>query len=630
MTRIFTLIAVLAAVTLSACSGGGGGGASKSITSQAVSYSIDGATKTTITSYSDGSSDSASLTGTLTTPSYSTDGSQKTLVYSFNDGTTHNGATLNGTLTNKTYSADSSQEFKTYSFSDNSSYTATLQSTGFQTQWGSDHKTKTITYSFADGNSRAYVTTVQPNTVVPVATPAAYPSDWSTGNSIGSVTPPTTAPKQDVYGDGVVKQVWEDGTAAKPFQQATLTPNGATGTGAINDPNAFVTAPTKGNYDLHWGTPDPAGPAYAANFNQGNSSYTLPTSTKIFDAVLTSNTSGCLSAGDKVSGCGAILSTPSSEVIDAWNKGWTGKGQNVLIYDDIGASPISPHPATVETIAYRYAWGSSFYGMTYRTTTPNIHDLDGTVSTTNNTVPINVMNMSFGANLAGAIGRQNTSANPWTTQELLAQRTNYQTNYTNIAIFISNSSYMGPNNIGTGGFNFSDAVLVKAAGNDQIDAQYEPLVYWMSRNQNDVLRLLVVGALTNVGTTAAPVTIATYSNVAGTDSVIQSRFLTESGKSPFGSNADAYNGAVLQSSSSDGNSGNVGTSYAAPRVAGYAAIVRQKFSNLTSANTADILLATARYDTLSCYTTSSGCDKAIYGQGEASLARALAPVGYLR
>jgi len=70
-------------------------------------------------------------------------------------------------------------------------------------------------------------------------------------------------------------------------------------------------------------------------------------------------------------------------------------------------------------------------------------------------------------------------------------------------------------------------------------------------------------------------------------------------------------------------------------VAGYAAIVRQKFPNLTGANTADILLTTARYDTLTCYQGSSagptgGCDKAIYGQGEASLSRALAPVGYLR
>jgi hypothetical protein len=42
------------------------------------------------------------------------------------------------------------------------------------------------------------------------------------------------------------------------------------------------------------------------------------------------------------------------------------------------------------------------------------------------------------------------------------------------------------------------------------------------------------------------------------------------------------------------------------------------------------MLDTARYDTLSCYYTVTGCDKTIYGKGEASLSRALAPVGKLR
>jgi hypothetical protein len=41
----------------------------------------------------------------------------------------------------------------------------------------------------------------------------------------------------------------------------------------------------------------------------------------------------------------------------------------------------------------------------------------------------------------------------------------------------------------------------------------------------------------------------------------------------------------------------------------------------------NIILDTARTDTLSCYPS---CDTAIYGKGEASLSRALAPVGRLR
>jgi hypothetical protein len=42
------------------------------------------------------------------------------------------------------------------------------------------------------------------------------------------------------------------------------------------------------------------------------------------------------------------------------------------------------------------------------------------------------------------------------------------------------------------------------------------------------------------------------------------------------------------------------------------------------------MLDTARYDTLTCYKTTLGCDPNIYGKGEASLSRALAPVGKLR
>jgi subtilisin family serine protease len=163
------------------------------------------------------------------------------------------------------------------------------------------------------------------------------------------------------------------------------------------------------------------------------------------------------------------------------------------------------------------------------------------------------------------------------------------------------------------------AVIAKSAGNDSIDAQYEPLNFWLSQDSGILSRLLIVGALTGIGTTSDPVSLASYSNTAGINTTIQERFLVESGVSPFGSVADAYNGVAL-------TSGN-GTSYAAPRVAAYAAIVHQKFPNLTAPNTADILLATARYDTLTCY---PNCDKSVYGQGEASLSRALAPVGYLR
>jgi hypothetical protein len=61
-----------------------------------------------------------------------------------------------------------------------------------------------------------------------------------------------------------------------------------------------------------------------------------------------------------------------------------------------------------------------------------------------------------------------------------------------------------------------------------------------------------------------------------------------------------------------------------------AIIVRSKFPNLNASNTASILLDTARYDTLACSKNGGTCDPAIYGKGEASLSRALAPVGKLK
>jgi len=138
-------------------------------------------------------------------------------------------------------------------------------------------------------------------------------------------------------------------------------------------------------------------------------------------------------------------------------------------------------------------------------------------------------------------------------------------------------------------------------------------------------RLLIVGALDRIGSAtggsgAGTATIASGSNRAGSDTTLQSRFLVEAGIPSYNSGGLVMDGNVIGVSPAN-------PSLAAARVGAYVSLVRQKYPNLTAANTADILLATARYDTLSCY---PNCDKSVYGQGEASLSRALAPVGYLR
>ena len=151
-----------------------------------------------------------------------------------------------------------------------------------------------------------------------------------------------------------------------------------------------------------------------------------------------------------------------------------------------------------------------------------------------------------------------------------------------------------------------DIVFVKAAGNSGCVVSLtncDPTNAVLHDSPKYKNQSILVGALTQAGGS-----IASYSNLAGGYSDI---FLVADGR------------GILKSS---GNY-DQGTSFAAPRVSGYAAIIRQKFPNLSASDTASVLLSTARYDTLAC---NPYCGKATYGQGEASLSRALAPVGYLR
>ncbi len=152
-----------------------------------------------------------------------------------------------------------------------------------------------------------------------------------------------------------------------------------------------------------------------------------------------------------------------------------------------------------------------------------------------------------------------------------------------------------------------DAVFVKAAGNascvasepdcDPINAVFQSAPTYKGKT-------LLVGALDQAGGR-----LAGYSNKAGT---YADRFVV----------ADGRGTRVI-----DGTY-EVGTSFAAPRVAGYVAIVRQKFPNLSAADAAKLILDTAVWNP--AWGAKTPATQAIYGQGEANLARALAPVGALR
>ena len=312
---------------------------------------------------------------------------------------------------------------------------------------------------------------------------------------------------------------------------------------------------------------------------------------------------------------GPLIARPAQEVMDAWNQGWTGKDVNVLIEDSI----TQQHGAITGLLAYRYAPGANFYGL----------DIVGNSFATDvffnqlsshqsgaygNNIKLGVVNQSYTANLSSLI----RSNGPWTNDELISARTQYAGSAASTINRMKDAGVSGQ----LKQFIFSDAVITKAAGNDKILSEYEPLNWFLAKDSDIRGRLLIVGALDQAGSVTNPSSIASYSNTAGNDTDVSSRFLLASGTTPFYNGQVAINGFNV-------NQGD-GTSFAAPRVAGYVAIVRSKFPNLNATNTASILLDTARYDTLACSKNGGTCDPAIYGKGEASLSRALAPVGKLK
>lgn len=146
------------------------------------------------------------------------------------------------------------------------------------------------------------------------------------------------------------------------------------------------------------------------------------------------------------------------------------------------------------------------------------------------------------------------------------------------------------------------AVVVKAAGNEAVTVTEAA-----PSGNLDALNLALVGAPTNIyvgaltknGTPSDPAAMASYSNFAGNNRAVQNNFLVVG--------VDT------------GQTGLSGTSFAAPIVSGYAAILGSKFRGASPSQITNQLLGTARTDTIQGYSADR------HGKGEASLSRALAP-----
>ena len=490
-------------------------------------------------------------------------------------------------VVNTTYSGNT--QTKTYSDGSTTNSVATSSTASY----ASDHVTRTTVYSYVDGGSNSVVDTVAPTLTVPTFTASVYSSNWTT---TGTVTAPTVSAKNNVYGDGFISAV-EDGSVSKPFAQSTLSAL------SITDPSKYVTSATT-TYNLTWGVPDTNGPTIANLFPSA-------------DTRLSFNLSyaGITVAGQGVTG--PTLVQPSSDVLAAWNQGWTGKDKNVLLIDNYadrsGCTSANGNCHGILTMMNvdMNAPGSAKFALDWAAsggsaTGTAIKGSDGLNLSTGTS--INVANLSFTAGNSWINAGTGAPSDAVYNSGITAAST---FNGTWVNLLSGSTSVLNLNNL-------ANAVITKAAGNDSIAAKYDTLSLALINNASTASRLLIVGALDRTGTTSNKASIATYSNTAGTITNIADRFVVANGTMPFSTNGVSVNGSNFQPSTS------MGTSFAAPVVAGYAAVVMQKFPNLSAANTSNIILDTARTDTITGYSA------AIHGKGEASLSRALAPVGSLR
>jgi subtilisin family serine protease len=368
----------------------------------------------------------------------------------------------------------------------------------------------------------------------------------------------------------------------------------------------------------------------------------------------------------------------TSEIRTAWASGWTGQGVTISVIDDFNSvlnTVIKDTPTITRTSVYEvstsdfgkvqgtydivYSWsmpwthgslvsniaGGDFDGqqLTATSLTATVKNLTRTACATLRAGPNNyTLNCepNFYISGSGSLGYQKLFNLTYKKVAGVAKQSLVVNNNVNLSArqnpiqtvadmqgHLSNSAYLGVINLSIGsdiptsGRTFSevmaevsrfplqrvDAVITVAAGNGGAPCATENLngcnsvAVALAYQQATAASTIVVGATSGVGSSE---NIATYSTRAG---VLAQRFVLAPG---------------------DEGSPNIqGTSFAAPRVAGIAAILKQKYPSLTAAQISNVILLSASKDI-----NNDGIDdftgvSPIYGHGKASLTRALALAG---
>lgn len=278
------------------------------------------------------------------------------------------------------------------------------------------------------------------------------------------------------------------------------------------------------------------------------------------------------STGDTTTPTYSVRDWMNSDISAAWDQGYFGQGTTITVVDDFSSQWGYYGDLGDGTQLHRHGeWTYLESGMVAPEASMKAHDFNSGNRVRLSRKGLNTLNLSYGMMAAAGY---DVSQIGWSAQEQ------------------SIISYAKDGR----------AVISKAAGNDGVaigSANADGLEDYLGTALIGAQSALFVGALDHNGSTSNPASLAYYSNYAGSDATVQDQFLVVGVEG--------------------GMTGLYGTSFAAPVVSGYSALLGSKFKSANPAAIKQQLLDTARSDTI------SGYSEAIHGQGEASISRAIAP-----